>query len=279
MSTLESYWSDKVVLVTGASSGLGWAIVEALAPYGIHFGLLSRRREKLQALASKLRESGSSFWLKSCDVRNREEVVSCVKEFHRQIGRLDVAWINSGISRDTSFENWRWENMEDVIDTNLKGAIYTTQACLEIMAPQKFGAIVGIGSAASMRGLPRRSIYSLSKIGLDYYLQSLTAELPDIQFTVIHPGFVDTPINAGNPNRFWMLTPEKAAKLMVQAVARRKRLLIFPFRMRLLYRLIHNLPRTWYFKLARKLNHLGRPMESAKSVEAAKSAVQTDSVS
>jgi short-subunit dehydrogenase len=261
---LASYWTGKSVLVTGASSGLGWAITEALAPFRIQFCLLSRRQEKMQELTDKLKDSGSSFWIRACDVRNREEVFSAVQDFHKEAGRLDVTWVNSGISLDSSFESWDWEGFEAIIDTNLKGAIYTTQACLQIMVPQRSGCIVGIGSAACMRGLPTRGVYSLTKIGLAYFLESMAVELPEIQFTIIHPGFVDTPINQGNPNRFWLLTPEKAAQIMIKAVAKGKRALVYPLRMSLLFRLVRALPSSLYFWFARRTMELSRPSEQQR---------------
>ncbi|MFQ5640435.1 MAG: SDR family NAD(P)-dependent oxidoreductase [bacterium] len=256
---LRSYWSEKSVLITGASSGLGWAITEALAPYKVKFGLLSRRESKMQELAEKLRDSGSSFWIRVCDVRDREAVFSAVRDFHQETARLDVAWVNSGISMDSSHKKWDWEAFESSIDTNLKGAIYTIQACLAVMLPQKSGTIAGIGSASSMRGLPTRGVYSLTKIGLEYFMQSKAVELPDIQFTVIHPGFVDTPINRNNPNRFWLLTPDKAAQMMIQAVAKKRPRIIYPFRMNLLYRLVHNLPIRIFYAIARRTMMYSRP--------------------
>ncbi|MFQ5650495.1 MAG: SDR family NAD(P)-dependent oxidoreductase [bacterium] len=259
MSRVNSYWRNKAVLITGASSGLGWALTRALAPFKIHFGLLSRREEKLRELADHLSGTGSTFWMRSCDVRNREQVGHAVQDFHRHVGHLDVAWINSGVSFDSSFQNWSWEGFETMVDTNLKGAIYTARACLEVMVPQTAGTIVGIGSAAAMRGLPGRGVYSLTKVALEYYLLSQAAELPHIQFTIIHPGFVDTPINEKNPNRFWLQTPERAAQLMIKAVAERKRMLIFPRRMGVLFRLVRLLPVPAYHWLACKLARLSRP--------------------
>lgn len=258
---LTSYWSDKSVLITGASSGLGWALTKALAPYGIRFGLLSRRQERMQQLAENLKNTDSTFWIQTCDVREREQVLSAVKEFHKTTGKIDVAWVNSGISVDSSFDKWSWESFENLIDTNLKGAVYTVQACLELMVPQSSGTIVGIGSAASMRGLPTRGVYSLTKVSLDYFLQSKAVELPEIQFTIIHPGFVDTPINQGNPNRLWLLTPEKAAEIMIKAVAKRKRFFVYPVRMSLLFKLVRALPLPVYEWLARKMMHLSRPSQ------------------
>lgn len=254
MSTkLTSCWQNKSVLITGASSGLGAALVEALAPYQITFCLLSRREQRMHELAAKLSTSGSRFWIRGCDVRDRQAVYSAIHDFYRETGRLDVAWVNSGIGANTSFQKWDWDKVESVIDTNLKGAIYTIRACLEIMVPQNAGTIVGIGSATSMRGLPTRGIYGLTKIALDYFMESLAAEFPQIQFTTIHPSFVDTEINRGKGYRIWLMTPEKAARLMIAAVARKKKVYIYPFRMMLLYRFIRLVPAALYRSMARKI--------------------------
>ncbi len=261
-SLLKSYWHGKAVLITGASSGLGAAITAALAPFAVKFGLLSRREEKMKELADRLANQGSVFWMRSCDVRNREEVYAAVRDFHRAAGRLDAAWINSGVGGDTSFRKWKWENYENLIATNLHGAIYTTMACLEVMVPQKAGTIIGIGSASSMRGLGARGVYSLTKIGLHYFLESMAVELPEIQFTIIHPGFVDTPINQGNPNRIWLMQPPQAAQLMIKAVAKRQRVVIYPLPMKILYRVAQIVPAGLYHKIARRAIKLSRPVKA-----------------
>ncbi|MGH7494700.1 MAG: SDR family NAD(P)-dependent oxidoreductase [bacterium] len=259
MSTLlDSYWRGKAVLITGASSGLGAAITEALAPFQVKFGLLSRREEKMQELADRL--AGSSiFWMRSCDVRNRDDVFAAVRSFQQAAGRIDAAWINSGIGGDTSFRRWKWESFDNMMHTNLHGAIYTTIACLEIMVPQKSGTIIGIGSAASMRGMGSRSVYSLTKIGLHYFLESMAVELPEIQFTIFHPGFVDTPINQGNPNRFWLMQPPQAAQLMIKAVAKRKRVVIYPLPMKILYRCAQIVPARLFRHIAHRAIRLSQP--------------------
>ncbi|MDZ7334109.1 MAG: SDR family NAD(P)-dependent oxidoreductase [candidate division KSB1 bacterium] len=253
LSKLISYWQNKSVLITGASSGLGYALVEALAPFQIHFCLLSRREERMKELAEKLKNSGSRFWIRACDVRDRQAVYSAINDFYREARRLDVAWVNSGIGVNNSFHKWDWDKIESVINTNLKGAIYTIRACLEIMVPQNSGTIVGLGSAVAMRGVPTRGIYGLTKIGLDYFMESLATEFPQLQFTIIHPGFVDTEINRGQGHRIWLMCPEKAAKLMIRAVARKRKVYIYPFRMKLLFHLIRMLPTPIYRSLARKV--------------------------
>jgi hypothetical protein len=256
---LANYWTGKAVLITGASSGLGYALVEALAPYRVHFGLLSRRLEPMQELAAKLQVSGSQFWLRRCDVQKRAGVESAVADFVKAAGRLDVAWVNSGIGGETSYRRWDWNKVENMLQTNLNGALYTAHACLQHMVSQKRGAIVAISSASAMRGLAGRSIYSMTKIALAYYMEAMAAELPQIQFTTIYPGFVDTPLNRGNPNRLWLMTADRAAQLMLNAVAKRKREYIYPFQMKLIFHLVRALPAGIYRWLGGKMIELSRP--------------------
>jgi len=246
IKSLENYWNGKSVLITGASSGIGWALVEALAPFQVKFGLLSRRLQPMQELAEKFKNSGSTFWLKSCDVKNQSETQKAINEFYLQSGSLDVVWVNSGVSGRTSFTKWNWDNFESVLNTNLKGAVYTIIPALEIMDEQNSGTIVGIGSASSMRGMPKHPMYSMTKIGLHYFMESMSAELPQIQFTIIHPGFVDTPLNAGRSGRIWLMQPDKAAQLMIKAVAKQKKVYIYPFRMKLVYYLVRFIPARLY---------------------------------
>ena len=258
-SNIESYWRNKKIVITGASSGLGAAIVAALASFNVQFGLLSRRIEPMRELEAQHSKRGSEFWIRQCDVRKREDVETAVDEFVSARGVPDVAWINSGVVGDTSFERWNWDVVENMIETNLKGAIYTAHSCLKHMVPRGQGTVVAISSAAAMRGLGGRSIYSMTKIALAYYMESMAAELQDIQFTTIFPGFVDTPANRTNPNRFWLLTAEDAAQRMIRAVARKKPTYIYPFKMRMLFHAIRSLPAPVYRRLARRMMNVTRP--------------------
>src|ERR1041384_7773927 len=104
------------------------------------------------------------------------------------------------------------------------------RGCGFLLAEKK-GALVAISSAAAMRGLGGRSIYSMTKVALAYYMESMAAELPLIQFTTIYPGFVDTPINRNNPRRFWVVDAPDAAQRMIRAVARKRISYIYPFQM------------------------------------------------
>ncbi|KAA3618098.1 MAG: SDR family NAD(P)-dependent oxidoreductase [Calditrichaeota bacterium] len=249
---LRSYWQNKTVLITGASSGLGWAITKALAPYHVTFGLLSRRKEKMAELAESLRHGNSRFWIRVCDVQDRDDVYDSVREFNEYAGKIDVVWVNAGIGAKTNLFKWDWDSFENCLQTNLCGAVYTAKASLEIMLPQKRGTIVSISSTASMRGLPGTSAYSMSKVALNYLMESLATQARDIQFTSILPGWVDTPISAEVRNRLWLMPTDVAAQKMITAVAKKKVKYIFPWQMFVFYYFMRSLPTTLYIKLARK---------------------------
>lgn len=247
------FWKDKTVFITGASSGLGLALVEALAPLGVKLGLVARREAVLQELAERFRDTPSSFWVQACDVRDRAQVESALQGFSAHHGHLDMVWVNSGVGSNPPLKKWDWEQAEALVDTNIKGAMYTIYTALKIMENQTQGTIVGIGSAASMRGLPGGGLYSLTKISLHYLLESLTAEAPHVKFITIHPGFVDTPINQGNPGRVFLMQPPQAARLMLEAVEKGKPVYIYPRRMAMLYHGVHALPHGFYRWLIQRL--------------------------
>src|SRR5713101_8212204 len=98
---------------------------------------------------------------------------------------------------------------------------------MRVMERQVRGTLVANSSAAAMRGLPARGIYSATKIALAYLFEALTLEYPELRFTTIYPGFVDTPLNRGNPNRIFLLTPERAAAIMLRAVAHGRHEIIY----------------------------------------------------
>jgi short-subunit dehydrogenase len=97
-----------------------------------------------------------------------------------------------------------------------------------------------------MRGLPARAVYGATKIALAYYFESLALEYPELGFTTIFPGFVDTPINRGAPNRLFVMGADRAARIMMRAVERGQRVLIYPWQIRALFHLARGLPFTWY---------------------------------
>lgn len=251
-----SFWQGKAVLITGASSGLGAALAEALAPHRPHLGLLARRDEELRRLAARLAATGAQCWIRACDVRDRRAVEVAVSDFAAAAGGLDVVWVNSGVGGETSREAWDWSLVDAIIDTNLKGAVYTTQAAVAVMAPRGGGRLVAISSAAAMRGLPGRAIYGATKIALAYYFDSLALEYPELGFTTIFPGFVDTPINTGVSRRLFMMDAPRAARIMIRAVERGQRTLIYPWQMRTLFLLARHSPFALYRRVAVRLGRM-----------------------
>lgn len=248
---LRNYWQNKSVLITGASSGIGEEITRALAPYRVTFGLLARRKENMAALAESLRHGNSRFWIRVCDVQDREDVYDAVREFREYAGRIDVVWLNAGVGAKTNIFKWEWTAFENCIQTNLMGSAYTAKACLEVMLLQKSGTIVSVSSTASMRGLPGSSAYCMTKVALNYMMESFATQAKEIQFTSILPGWIDTPISAKVRNRLWLMPAQPAVRKMITAVAKKKTKYIFPWQMAMLYYFMRSLPQSLYIKLAR----------------------------
>lgn len=225
---MEHPLKDKVVFLTGASSGIGWAAARAFARRGAWLAIAARRADKLKELAGLI--SGSSEGGKArtlclpCDVSSEPQVRQAVELAVREWGRIDILINNAGISRTQSFPRQEITEIEEVIRTNLLGTLYATHAVLPHMGKQGSGHIVNVASIAGLLGLPYMAAYSASKFGVVGFTQSLRSELrgTGITLTALCPGTVDTPM-ASEPLKdpvVWKKvrpkSPEQVAELIVR---------------------------------------------------------------
>ena len=191
--------NDRVALITGASSGIGWATAEAFAARGAKLVLAARRKHELEALTSEIESRGGSASFVVTDVEIANDVERMVAHAMETFGRLDYAVNNAGIegklARITDLPEQEWDR---VLDTNLKG----TFLCLKYEARAMLGgghggAIVNVGSVNSFLGFPTGSAYVSSKHGLIGLTTSVSAELAPqrIRVNLVCPGFIDTPMH------------------------------------------------------------------------------------
>lgn len=190
---------DKVALVTGASSGIGWSTAMAFAEKGAKVVVAARREEELANLASEIKKSGGEATYIVTDVSSSEEVQKMVDHTINTFGRLDFAVNNAGIEGTfaliTEFPDEQWEK---VIDINLKGTFlcmkYQAKAML---AADNGGAIVNVGSVNSFLGFAGGSAYATSKHGMVGLTTSVSAELASlgIRVNIVCPGVIDTPMH------------------------------------------------------------------------------------
>jgi NAD(P)-dependent dehydrogenase (short-subunit alcohol dehydrogenase family) len=192
---MESF-TNRVVLVTGAGSGLGRQLALALAGEGASVAGIDLRPEPLAALAAEL--SAQRFAWAVADVTDRAALAKAFGEVKSQLGPVAVLIANAGIGIENSALAFRAEDFESQIRVNLLGVANSVEAVLPGMIERRRGQIVAISSLASYRGLPKMLGYCASKAGLNALLEGLRVELTPLGITVttICPGWIRTPMTA-----------------------------------------------------------------------------------
>jgi len=201
--------TGKVIVITGASSGIGEGAARHLASLGARVVLGARRRDRLEAIASDIRASGGRAEVATVDVARRAEVEALVETAVSRFGRLDVMINNAGLMPLSRLDQTKVEDWERMIDINLKGVLYGIAAALPIMQRQKSGHIINIASTAGLRVRPNMAVYSATKFAVRAISEGLRQEATgyNIRSTIISPGPTDTDLPAS-------VTDPDAAKLV-----------------------------------------------------------------
>lgn len=186
--------SGKVVVVTGASTGIGQATAEAFAREGATVVLTARSEGRLVRIAAEIEKAGGRAVPLAVDVTDRSAVFEKMKEVAEAQGSIDVLVNNAGIGLLSPVEDMDPEELKRVFEVNLFGLIWCTQAVLPYMTRQKSGRIVNVSSVAGKRALPNISAYCASKFALQAFSDSLRMEVAEhgITITVVCPPRVDT---------------------------------------------------------------------------------------
>ena len=236
------------VFLTGASRGLGAALARHYATRGATLGLLARDGDALARLAATLAPARCSVY--AADVRDSEALRAAAADFVERFALPDVVIANAGISVGTLTSHARDNAVfRDVIDTNVLGMLHTFQPFVPLMLAARRGMLAGIASVAGFRGLPGAAAYSASKAAAITYLESLRVELLDsgVAVVTVCPGYIATPMTARNPYPMpFLLSAERAASLIAQAIERRRRFYALPWQMACLGGLLRILPRPLY---------------------------------
>ena len=187
---------NQVMLITGASTGIGEALAVDLARRGVKVVLTARRLAELQRVESAIRASGGQALALPCDVTRREDNVRVVNDTIRHFGALDGLILNAGATMWARFEDIEDPAMlERLMQVNYMGAVYGVHAALPHLKKTR-GRIVGIASLTALTGVPTRSGYAASKHAMRGFFDSLRIELKPsgVSVTMIYPGFVATGI-------------------------------------------------------------------------------------
>jgi len=215
--------SPASVLITGASSGIGLALAKEFASRGFNLALSARRGDILETLKKEIlaRHPSCVVYTQALDVTNDDAVFAGLKSAAAALGRIDIVIANAGIgSAGRVGDNFKAHRA--IIATNVIGAMATCDAAIQLFKQQGAGQLVVISSVAAFRGLPGAAPYSASKAAVATYAEAIRAETysSNIKVTTIFPGFIDTPINQSNPNRPFLITPERGAKLIADKIER-----------------------------------------------------------
>jgi NADP-dependent 3-hydroxy acid dehydrogenase YdfG len=184
---------DKVVVITGASSGIGEATALLLAERGAKLVLGARGLDRLEALAAGIANQGGEVSYAPTDVRRRDDVCALVKLACERYGKLDVLINNAGVMPISPLDDLRVDDWEQMIDVNIKGVLYGIAAALPIFRKQGFGHFVNTASTAGHKTVPNQSVYSATKFAVRAISEGLRQEAGDkLRVTIISPGFVRT---------------------------------------------------------------------------------------
>ena len=237
MST--DFLRDKVAIVTGASSGIGWATALALAKVGACVAVAARRTEALATLAEQIEKLGRKALVLRTDVTQRELVEAMVQEVVKQWGRVDILISNAGEYIQGSVVELDPADLQRSLDVNYFGGVYCIKAVLPYLLAQKGGHIVAVTSMDGKIGLPPDAPYVSAKFAMTGFLEVLRQEVSDHGITVTNvlPGRVDT-VMIEHLRFSWVspkISAESVARSIVRAIQKREAIVIVPPQAKLLY--------------------------------------------
>jgi short-subunit dehydrogenase len=243
------------VWLTGASSGIGAALVPVLAGRGARVAVSARRGTLLESLATEWRRAGAEVLVAPVDVTDRAAVIEAVGRIEQAWGGIDLAVLNAGTHKPPSGTGFDTSQFVDVMTLNYFGVLYGVEAVLPGMLQRRRGHIAGVASLAGYRGLPTAAAYGASKAALIHALESIRFDLEPrgILVTVVNPGFIRTPLT--DQNRFHMpflMEVDHAAALIVAGLERDRKEIHFPRVFSAMVKLARVLPFPLYERIVRR---------------------------
>ncbi|MGG3625954.1 SDR family oxidoreductase [Bacillus gobiensis] len=184
---------DKVIIITGASSGIGKATATLLAEQGAHVVVSARRKQNLEELVDSITLNGGSASYQVTDVSKRYDVENLVKHAVKTHGKVDVLINNAGVMPISPLDDLRVEDWERMIDINIKGVLYGIAAALPVFRKQGIGHFVNTASTAGHKTVPNQSVYSGTKYAVRAISEGLRQEAGNnLRVTIISPGMTRT---------------------------------------------------------------------------------------
>lgn len=184
----------KVVVITGASSGIGAVTAKELARQGAIVVLAARRKDRMDALVKEIEQDGGKALAVACDVSKRQDLVALIDAGLKAFGKIDVLINNAGIMPLSPLNELRVDEWDQTIDVNIKGVLYGIAAALPVFEKQGSGHFINISSVAGIRTLPTAAVYCGSKWALGAITETLRQEVAakNIRTTLILPGVIES---------------------------------------------------------------------------------------
>ena len=254
---MKSYYANKTVVLTGASSGMGKDLAVLLASWGANVALTARRKELLDEVRAACEDAGGQAASFACDVTDAGAMTAMRDAVLERWGFADVVIANAGVGGLNPGDNFSLDIHRKVVEINCMGLANTLIPFVPSMVERKKGHLVGISSLAAFRGLPNAGSYSSSKAAQMVFLESLRVDLRKhgIAVSCIHPGFVESPMTDHTEFRMPFMVPTRKSSLLIaKAIMDGKASYLYPWPMRLITAVNRNLPRFVYDTLVPRLS-------------------------
>jgi NADP-dependent 3-hydroxy acid dehydrogenase YdfG len=244
-----NYFKDKVVMITGASSGIGRGLALELSRRGARLGLVARRAAALDEIVGEISSRKGRALALATDVQDATALRGAADRLRAEFGHIDVLIANAGIGLTADAAEMQPADLARVFNVNVIGAANSVAAVVPEMVAHGSGHLVVISSLAAYRGLPKSAAYCASKAAVSAFFESVRLDLKGkgIAVTIIHPGFIKTPLTEGrHADMPFLMELQDAVQLIVGAIERRRKSYAFPWQLASIVRLGMIMPNFMY---------------------------------
>ncbi|MGY0779810.1 SDR family oxidoreductase [Azospirillum argentinense] len=214
--------TDKTILITGASSGIGEGTARVLGAAGATLVLGARRTDRLESLAADIRAGGGTAEVRALDVTSREDMAAFAAFAQERFGRIDVLVNNAGVMPLSPMTSLKVEEWDRMIDVNIRGVLYGIAAVLPVMNGQGFGQIINIASIGALAVSPTAAVYCATKYAVRAISDGLRQENERLRVTCVCPGVVESELahTITDPEAEELMRSYRAVSIKPDAIGR-----------------------------------------------------------
>ena len=247
---------NKLAWITGAGRGIGRSLAQHLVASAWTVVVTSRTKSELLSLEKESRDLEGKIITCPADIRDPEKIKQLIKHIHSEIGEIDLAILNAGNYIQFGVNEFSATAFKEQIDINILGTVNCLTPVMHRMKNQGKGHIVVMSSLNAYRGLPLASAYGASKAALTNMCEALKPELDkfDVKISVVHPGFVRTPLTDKNDFKMpFLVDTDFACKRIIRGISKGRFEIVFPSRFAFILKLLRCLPYFLYFAVTRRI--------------------------